>query len=328
MKGLSTREKIIERSSELFNIYGYHACSLSHIMEATQLKKGGIYNHFKNKDEIAVEAFNYNYNRVINRFREKLDRVNSSYEKLNAVIDAFVSFVDDPIIQGGGCPIFNTAMDSTNTHPELKRKAQEGIQGLKKYIEIKLDEGIKAGEFRPDIKPKQVSTLLVASLEGAIIMSRVDENKECIEYASEYLKGYIRNNLVKDRDPISTADKKKVDRIHNKKSLKKIRKELRNNLTSAEATLWSFLKKKQINGRKFRRQHSIENYIVDFYCPSEKLVIELDGAGHYTPFGDREDFVRDQRLNDLGIKVLRFENEEIFKNIEGVIDVIKSKFEI
>ncbi|MTI20495.1 TetR/AcrR family transcriptional regulator, partial [Fulvivirga sp. RKSG066] len=137
MKGLSTREMIIQKSAELFNTYGYHACSLSHIMKATNLKKGGIYNHFKNKDEIAVEAFNYNYDRVLKRFRDRLNKVSKPTDKLFAVIDVFVSFVDDPMVKGGGCPIFNTAMDATNTHPELKEKAQQGILGLKTYIEIK-----------------------------------------------------------------------------------------------------------------------------------------------------------------------------------------------
>lgn len=196
MKGTTTREKIIQQASELFNTYGYHGCSLSHIMEATKLKKGGIYNHFRNKDEIAVEAFNYNYDRVLKRFRDKLNTDKTSFDKLISIIDVFSSFVDDPIVQGGGCPIFNTAMDATNTHPALKQKAKEGIQGLKKYITIKLEEGIAAGEFRADIKVHQVATLLISSLEGSIIMARVEDNRECVNYAAEYLKGYIKNSLL------------------------------------------------------------------------------------------------------------------------------------
>jgi len=196
MKGPTTKEKIIEKAAELFNTYGYHACSLTHIMEATDLKKGGIYNHFKNKDEIAVEAFNYNYDRVLKRFRDRLDLVDKPTEKLFAVIDVFVSFVDDPMVKGGGCPIFNTAMDSTNTHPALKLKAKEGIKGLKKYIEIKLKEGVEAGEFKEGINYKEVSTLIVATLEGAIIMSRVDDSNECLDFASKYLKNYITDKLL------------------------------------------------------------------------------------------------------------------------------------
>ncbi len=90
---------------------------------------------------------------------------------------------------------------------------------------------------------------------------------------------------------------------HNKKSLKNYRKDLRNNQTSAETRLWMLLKKKQLEGRKFRRQHSINNFIVDFYCPSEKLIIELDGQVHYNPVSEQEDFKRDSILKEYDIKV-------------------------
>lgn len=68
--------------------------------------------------------------------------------------------------------------------------------------------------------------------------------------------------------------------IHNRKVLKQKRKKLRNNLTPGEASLWKFLQKSQLEGRKFRRQHSVGNYILDFYCPGEKINIELDGEYH------------------------------------------------
>ena len=71
-KGLETRELIIERSAELFNTLGYNGCSLNEIMDATHLKKGGIYNHFKNKDEIALAAFEYSYTKVLKRFKTYL----------------------------------------------------------------------------------------------------------------------------------------------------------------------------------------------------------------------------------------------------------------
>ena len=117
-----------------------------------------------------------------------------------------------------------------------------------------------------------------------------------------------------------------LEKIHNRKHLEKFRKELRNNLTPAEAVLWSSLQKKQLEGRKFRRQHSIGKYIADFYCPSEKLVIELDGAGHFTPEGSDADEIRDSYMKRLGIKVLRYENREIYYNLEAVLENIKNSF--
>ena len=81
---------------------------------------------------------------------------------------------------------------------------------------------------------------------------------------------------------------------------------------------------KNINGRKFRRQHSIENYIVDFYCAEEKLVIELDGKIHLNQ--KEMDFERDKRLKELGYNVLRFENERVFRELEKVVCIIEANF--
>lgn len=114
--------------------------------------------------------------------------------------------------------------------------------------------------------------------------------------------------------------------VNNKPELKGFRKNLRNNLTSAEATLWLQLKGKKLAGRKFRRQFSVENYILDFYCPSEKLCIELDGAAHFTAAGLEYDQERTEVLNSHGIRVIRFENIEVFEAMESVLEKIKSNF--
>ncbi|MFG6685132.1 endonuclease domain-containing protein [Mariniflexile sp. HNIBRBA6329] len=114
--------------------------------------------------------------------------------------------------------------------------------------------------------------------------------------------------------------------IHNLKYLEERRKELRKRLTSAEATLWKQLQKSQLNGRKFRRQHSIKNYIVDFYCPSEKLIIELDGAYHFDFAQQQYDLERTTQLETLGFKVIRFENKLIFENLPEVLNEIVNNF--
>jgi very-short-patch-repair endonuclease len=86
--------------------------------------------------------------------------------------------------------------------------------------------------------------------------------------------------------------------------------------------LWSRLKGGQINGYKFRRQHGIGKYIVDLYCPKAKLVIEVDGDSHYQKDGQGRDNQRDEYLRNLGLRVLRFTNEEIMENINGVVEEI------
>ncbi|TPN87441.1 endonuclease domain-containing protein [Aquimarina algicola] len=118
----------------------------------------------------------------------------------------------------------------------------------------------------------------------------------------------------------------KKRKIHSRKELQALRKELRNRLTPAEATLWKHLKSKQLQGRRFQRQHSIERYIVDFYCASEKLIIELDGQGHYTPQGMKKDAIRTERLQVLGFTVIRFENKMVFDQLPLVLATIQDHF--
>ena len=112
----------------------------------------------------------------------------------------------------------------------------------------------------------------------------------------------------------------------NKKELKWFRKSLRNKSTSAEATLWNLLKNKQLDSKKFRRQHSLGNYIVDFYCSSEKLIIELDGNPHGDYSKIQKDIVRDEFFEAYGYKVIRFENRFVFQDTDLVIETIRRNF--
>jgi very-short-patch-repair endonuclease len=114
--------------------------------------------------------------------------------------------------------------------------------------------------------------------------------------------------------------------LNNLKYLKNNRKTLRNNLTAAEACLWKLLQGNKLNGNKFRRQHSVGNYILDFYYPSQKIAIELDGAGHFTEEGMQRDQVRSNFLNSCGINVIRFENKLIFDKTDWVLEEIKKNF--
>lgn len=117
------------------------------------------------------------------------------------------------------------------------------------------------------------------------------------------------------------------DKLKNRSYLKPCRKTLRHDLTPAEAKLWIALKNNKLSGRKFRRQQSIGNYILDFYCPSEKLAIELDGEVHFQEIKQESDSKRTLYLRSLGIRVLRFENKLVFEDIEWILGVIK-KFRV
>lgn len=192
----TTREHIIRKSAALFNTKGYNGCSLNDIMAATGLQKGGIYNYFKNKDEIAIESFNYSFELIKTRFQDSLSECTTSYEKIMAIIDVFASFHSDPVTLGG-CPIFNTAVDSSDIHPSLTEKARSAINHIKRYIEIKIDEGVEAGEFKPGMKSEELSTLIIISLEGALIMARVNSDPGPVQTVVKHLRQLINEKLLR-----------------------------------------------------------------------------------------------------------------------------------
>lgn len=112
-------------------------------------------------------------------------------------------------------------------------------------------------------------------------------------------------------------------RLNNLKWLQSRRRYLRASLTPAEARLWNYLKISRLSGRKFRRQHSMGRYILDFYCPSEKLAIELDGATHDRDIAQRRDRTRDRFLQNAGIRILRIQNDDVIKDLDGVLSQIR-----
>src|SRR5579864_6699229 len=103
-KGEQTRERILARSAQLFNRQGYSGSSLSDIMRETGLEKGGIYNHFTSKEQLALEAFDYAYGLIARRVRDALADKRHAVERLRAIIAVFQSIVEDPAVPGG-CPI-------------------------------------------------------------------------------------------------------------------------------------------------------------------------------------------------------------------------------
>jgi very-short-patch-repair endonuclease len=111
-------------------------------------------------------------------------------------------------------------------------------------------------------------------------------------------------------------------RLHNRKQLKARRRQLRRRQTPAERRLWESLRARRLDGRTFRRQHSIGPYIVDFYCAAEHLVIELDGASHDAPNRRGYDDARTRFLQRYDLRVIRFENRTVFDQLDIVLAAI------
>lgn len=111
-------------------------------------------------------------------------------------------------------------------------------------------------------------------------------------------------------------------KIHYQSHLRSHARELRRSMTDAERRLWQAIRQRQIHGVQFFRQRPIGHYIVDFYCPTKKIVIEVDGGQHYEEQGQKSDGKRDVYLTKLGLRVIRFNNREVLANIEGVLEHI------
>jgi TetR/AcrR family transcriptional repressor of nem operon len=172
-KGEMTRQRIIEEAAPIFNQRGYQGCSLQALMEATGLEKGGIYRHFASKEELAVEAFRYAMGRVVEARRERVDEVEGAVEKLRYLIKRFV---DTPGVMPGGCPLMNTAIDADDGNEMLRKLALEGIRDWKAMLCGVVKEGMRQGEIRKEVEPRRIANAIVAALEGALMISRLEGN--------------------------------------------------------------------------------------------------------------------------------------------------------
>ena len=121
-------------------------------------------------------------------------------------------------------------------------------------------------------------------------------------------------------------DKKEGEPIRGESKIRLRAKELRKKATPVEKILWEKLRNRQLHGLKFRRQHPLGTFIVDFYCPAQRLVIELDGDIHR--YKEAEDHARNELLEVKGYKVIRFWNNEVEENLDKVLEAIKESCDL
>lgn len=193
-KGEETKAKILQQAAELFNQQGYAGSSISDIMRVTGLQKGGIYNHFQSKDELALQAFDFAIASVSQHTRAALRSKHHAIERLQAIIGVFSSFVDNPPIKGG-CPLLNTAIESDDTHPALRERAQQGMNSWRKLICLVIEKGIARGEIRAGVDADEVATIIIATLEGAMMMSKLYGDSIYMQRIINHLNQYISSQL-------------------------------------------------------------------------------------------------------------------------------------
>ena len=191
-KGQKTRRRIVERAAGVFNTKGYFGSSMSDLVREIGLEKGGIYNHFASKEELALEAFDYAAGTMRERFRAALEGKEGALERLFAVVDVLGSLAEDPPVPGG-CPVLNTAVESDDAHMELKDRAREAMSGWLRLTGRIVKEGVQNGELRPGTNPRETASVVVATLEGAVMLSRLYDDPAYMKRAVNHLKVHLRS---------------------------------------------------------------------------------------------------------------------------------------
>jgi len=195
-KGEQTRKKIVQAAAPIFNQRGYEGSSLNDLMEATGLQKGGIYRHFASKEELAAEAFDYTWEAAWNARLLHVDEKANGIDKLKQLIANFVEH-RSPI--PGGCPILNTAVDADDGNPVLRARVAKALRSWVGRVQAFVEQAQEQRDARPRVDTKAVATLIVASLEGAFMMSRIQRNDEALRHVQSHLKRYLDSEVAVSR---------------------------------------------------------------------------------------------------------------------------------
>ncbi|GFZ99994.1 TetR family transcriptional regulator [Paenibacillus marchantiophytorum] len=195
-KGENTRKHIIAKSAELFNQKGYSASSLSDITELTGIKKGGIYRHFVNKDEIALEAYNYAGSVVGSKMQEAINQQETASDKLLAYLHIYENVVENPPFIGG-CPLLNVAIESDDGHPILRKRAQQGLEATLAKMQAIISQGVESGEFKADLDIEALATFALSIMEGGVMMSKLEGSNRHIRMNITSFKAYLKHACLR-----------------------------------------------------------------------------------------------------------------------------------
>ena len=194
-KGEQTKQHIIQRAATIFNQRGYSGSSINDVMENTGLKKGGIYRHFESKEQLALAAFDFAQQQVTQRLEEAIQRETDAIKQLLRFIAAFHATTLDPPI-AGGCPILNTIVDSDDGDPALQERVLAVVNNWEALIKSIVTRGIAQGSVRANVDPQAVATLLIATLEGGILLSRAHRNTIYVQHVVDHLVHYIQREVA------------------------------------------------------------------------------------------------------------------------------------
>jgi TetR/AcrR family transcriptional regulator, transcriptional repressor for nem operon len=199
-KGELTYQRALAHAAETFSLYGYAGTTMRELRRATGLK-GGVYGHFESKEALALEAFDYAVSQLQQRALDALVGKETAYQRLQTLVDVFRRLIDEPLLPGG-CPILNTAVEADDAYPELRERAQRAMDTWHRRIHQIVVEGICSGQLLPDTDPIDVATILTASLEGAIMLSKLYGDASSMHRVVTFLTSYLKS-LVSNEKSLS-----------------------------------------------------------------------------------------------------------------------------
>ncbi|MGQ0824558.1 MAG: TetR/AcrR family transcriptional regulator [Actinomycetota bacterium] len=199
-KGAQTRQRILELAAPVFNERGYIGATMRDLVEATGLEKGGIYNHFGSKDQLALEAYDYAMTLVTNALARSQKTEMDAVDRFRALIRAHATGARTPVISGG-CPIMNTAIEADDTHPELRNRARESMTFWHRLIGRIVKDGIAAGTLDPATDPYDLASYLTASLEGALMLSRLYDDPSHTDRVVKHLVADVEDLRAAPHSP-------------------------------------------------------------------------------------------------------------------------------
>jgi AcrR family transcriptional regulator len=170
-KAEKTRQFIIEQSAALFNTKGIAGTSMSDIMNATRMAKGGLYGNFESKEDLACAIVDYNLQVMAAALNRAVAKAGTAKEKLFAYLDVFSKPVQFPV--EGGCPVLNFGVEADDTHPVIKDKVKNLIEAAQKIAAGIIRQGIRDGEFKDTFDAKSFSILMFTVIEGGTLIGRV-----------------------------------------------------------------------------------------------------------------------------------------------------------
>lgn len=192
-KGEQTRQEIIRKAAPIFNQRGYEGAALSDLMKATGLEKGGIYRHFESKQQLATEAFDYAWNLALYTRFEGTDEISNTVDRLKQIVR---NFRDRRLeLVPGGCPLLNTAIDSDDGNPQLREKARRALKEWLDRLRWIIEEGKRKGEIRGSVSSFELPILIVSTLEGSLMISRLYQQGGPRDLVCGHLEEYLETEV-------------------------------------------------------------------------------------------------------------------------------------